>query len=252
MRFFRNVLTQTTIARCLLIAAAVFLVAGYAHAGIITFSGQDDGAPTTGPFPTSTAAATAFAAAAGALSPIGLITFEDQPLGFNSSFTAAPGVTVNISGGVTFGDGFSGISTTTYGNVFGFNTTPGGAKWFGFPGDSATFSFANPTDYFGFWLTGVQTIFTSALTVSFTDGSGPQVLNAPINVNGGAAYFGFTDAGQSISSITILNTSTESGTDAWGIDDVSYDTTTPEPASLLLLGSGALGLAAMLRRKRLQ
>jgi PEP-CTERM motif len=233
---------KQSINRVLLVAAVILFAAVNASAGIVTFNGQDDGAGTGGPFPNSLAAQTAFQAAASLLSPISLIDFENQPLGYNANFTAAPGVTVALTGN-DFGDGFSGISTTTFGNLFGFNTTPGGAKWLGFPGGTATFNFANPTDFFGFWTSGVQTIFTSSLTVAFNDGTS-ESLNLPINVNGGASFFGFTDAGASISSITISNISN----DAWGIDDVQFDAT-PEPSSILLFGTGALCLAGMLRRK---
>jgi hypothetical protein len=224
---------------------AVFFV-GSLNADIVTFSGQDDGAPTTGPFPNSTSAQTTFEAAATQLSPLGLITFEDQPVGFSSSFTAAPGVTVNISA-PNFGNGFSGISNTTNGNLFGFNITTGGSKWLGFPGGSATFNFATPTDYFGFWDTGVQTVFTTSLTVTFNDGTS-QTLNVPINVNGGAAFFGFTDAGKSIAAITI----TDLSNDAWGIDNVMYDTaaaSVPEPASILLLITVTAGLAMKFKKR---
>ncbi len=215
-------------------------------AGVITtFSGQDDGAATTGPFPNSNAAQAAFLTAASGLSAVNTITFEDQPLGYNANFTAAPGVNVTVSAG-NYGAGYSGISNTTLGNVYGFNTTPGGAQWFGFPAGSATFTLANPTESFGFWLTGIQTAYTSLLTVQFNDGVG-QTLNVPLNANGGAQFYGFTDTGWAITSVTITNT----GGDAWGIDDVSYGSA-PEPSSLLLLGSGALGLAALIRRRRTQ
>jgi hypothetical protein len=219
-----------------------------AVAGIVTFSGSDDGAPITGPFPNSAAAQTNFLAAASALGPTNTITFENLPLGYYTPFTAATGVSVAINA-PNFGDGFSGISTTTFGNLYGFNTTPGGSKWLGFPEGSATFSFASPTQSFGFYLTGVQTLFSSSIDVTFSDGSS-QDLNAPINVNGGASYFGFTDAGKSIASVTITNI----GNDAWGIDDVTYNSSpvaTPEPASICLMGMGiGMGLAGYGWRRR--
>ena len=247
MRSFRNILTGTTVARYLFIVAAVVLVSGCAMAGtIVTYSGQDDGALTTGPFPNSNAAQAEFQAVAATLSPIGTITFENQPVGYNANFTAAPGVNVSLTG-PDYGQGFSGISNFTFGNLYGFNTTPGGANWLGFATGTATFAFSNPTEYLGFWLTGVQTVFTTSMTVTFSDGAA-QTLNVPINVNGGAQFFGFTDTGSSIASVTITNLSN----DAWGIDDVQYNrnnnNSTPEPSSLLLLGSGAL--AVLIRRKR--
>jgi len=229
--------------RCLSIAAALFLLAGYAEAGIVTYSGQDDGALIGGPFPLSTAAQTSFMAAASGLGPISTITFENLALGFYSPIAAAPGVSVTLAA-PNYGDGFSGISTTTYGNLYGFNVTPGGSKWLGSPGGAATFAFSSPTQSFGLWLTGVQTVFTSTFTLTFFDGSS-ETLSLPINVDGGAAYFGFTDAGALISSITITNQSN----DAWGIDDVTYSSAVPEPSTLLLLG-GALPLLGLAYRRR--
>ena len=64
--------------------------------------------------------------------------------------------------------------------------------------------------------------------------------------NGGTAFVGFTDTAANISSVTVnaLN-------DIIGVDDVRYSfgTATPEPGTLMLFGSGILGLAGVIRRK---
>jgi hypothetical protein len=236
-------LFRSTIARRILAASVVLLAASFASAGTITsYTGSDDGASTSGPWPLSAAAQTSFLAAAGTTS---LIDFESQPVGYNTPFTAAPGVTVSLTG-PNFGAGFSGISNTTFGNLYGFNTTAGGSQWLGFANGTAAFSFASPITSFGMWITGVQTVFTSTFTLTFNDGAS-QTLNLPINVNGGTSFYGFTDTA-SLSSLTISNISN----DAWGIDDVSYGSgtsTVPEPSSLFLLGAGVLGMAGVARRK---
>jgi PEP-CTERM motif-containing protein len=229
------------VGRGLAVAVAVLFIASSATASIVTFSAQDDGAPVGGPFPNSSAMQSSFLAAAGALGSLNTIDFEGLPDGYTNPLAAAPGVSVSLTS-PDYGNQFSGISSGTLGNLYGFNTTPGGSKWLGSPNGSTVFSFGNPTQSFGVWLTGVQTVFTSVFQVKFNDGSS-QTLNIPINTGGGAQFFGFTDAGRSISAVTITNVSS----DAWGIDDVTYNV--PEPTSLILLGGGILGLARA-RRKR--
>ena len=230
-------------------ALAVLLSAVQQTATADVFSGSDDGAPATGPFPNSNAAANSLVSAAAAFGPVNTITFENLPLGFSSSFTAAPGVTVAVDA-PDLGPGASGISNDNNGSLYGFNVTPGGSQWFGFSGGSATFSFANPSNSFGFYLTGVQAFYTSAITVTHMDGS-TQTLYAPVNVNGGASYFGFTET-SAFASVQIDNIPPTPGyIDAWGIDNVSYNATVPEPSSFI---SGAIacvaGIAAYGWRRR--
>ena len=175
------------------------MLATPAAAGNITeYIGNDDGAPVTGPFPASNASQAMFEAAATGFSSINTITFETLPVGFQSSVTAAPGVTVTLNA-PDFGSGLSGINNFTFGNTHGFNVTPSGAQWLGFPVGSATFNFAGSTQSFGVWLTGVQSASLSSLNMTFNDGQ-PESLPLPITTNGGAAFFGFTDPGSNISS----------------------------------------------------
>lgn len=221
----------------------LFLFPGISNAGISIYSGQDDGALVGGPFPSSAAAEVSFTAAAAGFGTLNTITFENQAVGYYTPFTAAPGVTITLTGPI-YSYEYSGIPNTTLGNLYGFNTTPSGTKWLGFPGGTATFTFATPTNSFGMYLTGLQTVFTSSLTVTFTD-TALHTLTLPVNVLGGAQYFGFTDS-LSISSIQISNLSI----DAWGIDDITYNSTAPvpEPCTMLLLGSGLAGVAAFRRK----
>lgn len=245
MRLFHST-ASPRFSRPLLLAVTILFVSSYATAGIINqFSGSDDGASTSGPWPVSTATQAMFLGAAG---PTSLLTFETLPTGFYSPITnipGNPGVTITLNG-VNDGCNYSGVCNATYGNLYGFNVTAGGSQWLGDVIGTTTYAFAKPITAFGLWLTGVQTLFTTSFTLTFNDGS-PQTLNLPINNNGGTSYFGFTDTA-SFSSLTITNTSN----DAWGMDDVSYSTqvsTVPEPGTLMMFGSGVIGLAGLLRRK---
>jgi hypothetical protein len=235
-----------------LLTAGVVLIASIlctstSRAAIVTFVGQDDGAPITGPFTNSDVAQSSFEAGAMGFGTLNTLTYESLAVGFYSPIIA-PGVTITLSA-PDFGAGFSGINDTTMGNLYGFNTTPSGDQWLGFPGGSATFTFSSPTNSFGTFLTGLQQIFsgTSGLVITFNDGT-PETLNPPINVNGGAEYFGLTDT-SSFTSLTITNTTN----DAWGVDDTTFNgspSAVPEPTSLTLVATG-LGFAGLvLRRQR--
>lgn len=218
---------------------------------LTVFSGQDDGAAIGGPFTNSSAAEAAFLAAAGAVGNVTKETFETQALGYYSPIAINGGSLSYVA--PDFGPGFSGISNITNGNLFGFNVTAGGSQWFGFPSflpsGIATFTFNSPTKSFGFYTTGVQTQFTAAIIVSQIDGN-QQAFNLPLNVNGGVSYFGLVDT-MAFTSVSIVNTSQPGQSDAWGIDDISYNSSiVPEPASwaMLIAGFGLVGAAARRRR----
>jgi hypothetical protein len=233
--------------------ALLGLTAAPAAAAPVVFSGEDIMATTSSPHPVSAAARASFATAAGALGATSLITFESAPLGSFSHLTVAPGVTINgsdINGANQTIRNTSGFPIAP--TLDGYNTTPGGAFFVEMLGGTLTFSFATPIQAFGAYFSGVQNFTTD--TVSFNDGTS-QVINIPeTGTNGftGALDFvGFTDAGASISSVTVF-----AGNNAWdaiGVDDVLFgpvSTSVPEPFTLSIFGAGAAGAVALRRRKK--
>jgi hypothetical protein len=237
----------------LVIPLAIGIV-GSAHAAIMTFSGADNGAAACHPPPcvNSDAAAASFDAAAGAH---GLITFEGLPLGPFVSMGVAPGVTVTLTGAEA---GSGGIQNTNQHapTPIGFNTTAGGTEWlqafpnFNSPGETLTFTFASPIDAFGGYLTDTQVGFPGSITVTFNDGSSQSLPVTKNDDTGGAVFFGFTDLGAQIASVTYNTGATGATRDIWGIDDVRFAVPAPEPASLALLVTGLIGLGIVGRRRR--
>jgi hypothetical protein len=213
---------------------------GPAEANVITFTGQDDGAAIGSTYTNSNAAQASLIAAASAFGPVDTLGFAGYTVGtFSGTWPNGVGTWTTTQPVGCCTNGISGISNITDGNLYGFNvsTANGTGNWLGFPGGTATFDNTSPTNSFGFFATGVQTIFGTTFTVSFNDGS-PETLNVPVNVNGGVEYFGFTDT-SSFTSVTISRPAGVNGTDAWGIDEVSFNASgVPGPVA----GAGLPGL----------
>ena len=213
------------------VIAAVSVGSFPARAAPVSITGADNDVTSLADMINSQIAQTAFIAATVAghslLSPI--ITFEDSlPAG------------VAISGG----GGGSGITNDSgCGLLCGINTTPSGAFFYLTVGGTATFTFTKPIDAFGMYVTGLQTDLVAQETLTYDDGS-TQTINTPTATGGGGAFIGFTDFGKNIVSISYNAT-----TDIVALDDVLFEQTIPEPASLVILGSALLGFG-MIRRRR--
>ena len=231
--------------------AAALLSAGNASAGVTqVFSGTDDGASASGPWPNSAAAAASFLSAAAGFGSTYTETFENVAVGAGAQGASFGINGATVSSNTNFGpnDGFGGVNDTDFGGVYGFNVTSGGANWFGFPNTNsadseATFAFDAPTNAFGFYTTGVQSFAVAELTVTFNDGVS-QSFDLPVNVNGGASFFGFIDS-EAFTSVTITSVSNGDGTDLWGIDNVSYNLASgavPEPSTWAMMLAGLAGL----------
>ena len=224
----------------LLLLSTLVSCAVTSQAALVIFSGNDSGANSTDPRPNSNAAAAAFDLAATGLGPVNLITFESAPLGTFSSLVVATGVTLTGSDFGSADQTIRNTSVSTPDALWGYNTTPGGSQFASFNGGTMTFTFATPVRSFGAYFGGVQD-FGVTSTIKFNDGTSQTMNFVQIGSAGGVQFLGFTDAGKSISSITIDHTN-----DVVSMDDVRYGAV-PEPASIAAIG---LGVTCLLRRRR--
>jgi len=237
-----------------ILAAAILLLAigSTSDAAPITFDALDAGVGPGGARPNSDAAAAAFDLAADNLGLIGLIDFEGLAIGDFGTMVVAPGVTVTLSGTAASAD--AGITGTAGSATLGYNTTATGANHlrvvpvFDVGTCSATFDFDRPTEFFGAYLTGLGTA-NGNLHVLFEDGTN-QDLSVMGTGSGGVKFFGFTDAGKSISQVTLELQGVQGSRDIFGIDDVRYEI--PEPSTFAMMALAGLlgGLAYRRRRNR--
>lgn len=230
-------------------ACLLALSGACAFAGVVSFTGSDVNAGPGGPFPNSDAAAASFAAAAGAIGSIGTIDFESAPLGTFTSLAVAPGVTASGPAGLSINNTPNFPSAPS---LDGFNTTPGGSQYVEDQAGTLTFTFDSPVQFFGAYLTGLQSYYAQD-TITFSDGA-TQTIDAPEGGTNGSIgavdFVGFTDAGASISSVTITSNTGGAGTDYIGVDDVSYQVgAAPEPASIGLMLAGLIGLFPVFRAR---
>ena len=229
----------------LAVAAVSATVLAFAASGAMAaptvYEGSDDGSAIGAATPNSDATQASFLADAVGYGATYTETFSSIAQGYGPR-TLGGGASVTY-GASNFGDGFSGISSTTLGNVYGYDIGDGTGNWLGAPAGTVTFTFSDVIYAFGFYATGTQQ--------TFGVGFGVNSLFLTSNVNGGAQYFGFTDAA-GFTSVTINSTGSN---DAWGIDNITYTetTTVPEPATwaMLILGMGGIGATLRSNRRRM-
>ena len=194
---------------------------------------------------------------------------------FDNSQIAPPGTVVTTPQVMT---SFTGMNASLVGNVDGspFLTMQEGFTWLGnFDfGESLLWTgnanfgvgglgpmamvFLNPVGSFGF---SIQSDFYGPFTafIAAFDGAGNLLYSNSANgvanglENGSALFLGAGDkSGNNIATIefTISSPVGQFANNDFAIDDVSIGNgVTPEPSSLVLLGSGLLGLAGVIRRK---
>lgn len=258
--WFRAVIWMGFIALMLITASRVMADS------IIVYQGLDTNAHVGSTLTSSNAAQASYFAAASPLGAYSLITFESAPLGNFTTLGLGSGVTLTLTNTNALASHSPGINNSTNEPSLGFNTTPGGAKFFRFATNyinnnastaaDATFSFSTPVNSFGAYITGLSG-GGDTVTLDFTNGLSETFNLALSNTSSCnpscAEFFGFTDAGSSVSSIDLnMAYTNKTGQDGFayfaGVDDVQF-TAVPEPGTLALLGTGFLSIGLLCKFK---
>lgn len=246
--------TAPLIALATLAALALCPVAALAQT---TYNGADPGAGIGDSHPNTSAANTAFIADASTLGTINTITFESAPVGYSTSLALDPETTMTAS---NLDPTYSDISDSSYSTADGYNTTLFGTKFFQFVNytfyttASVTFTFAQPIDAFGADFTGLESNVNGDVALTFNDGSA-QSYAIPKPDIAGDQFFGFTDAGKSLSSVTLTQVLPSNGLsrDFFGIDQVQYGiapSAAPEPSPLTAFAVMSLAAAALILKAK--
>jgi hypothetical protein len=146
----------------------------------------------------------------------------------------------------------NGYYDSTYANTYG--APSGGAAYNGFGDDGTTLTSATPFFFngadFSTWAGNDTYQSYSSLTVTIAGFDSSMNLVGVCSQTLSAASYNFLTCDlANVSTLVFHNDILTSG-HWWLMDDFTYNgTTTPEPGTLLMFGSGIVGLAGILRRK---
>lgn len=190
---------------------AIALCSSNAARSQVNYVGYDVVFSPQAPRPNCNAAQAQWTTAASGLGAVNIITFENPPVPAPSATTFT---TLNLGQGVTLTASVASHPFTIANNgtplpedaANGFNVTPAGAircSIVNLPHNASisyTFSFTTPIQAFSLYATGEgNTVQGGTLSLNYNDPA-PQATPMPAAI--GARFAGFTDAGQSVNSVT--------------------------------------------------